>query len=432
MSSRSGSRCGGERSKLRNSASAALMLDGVDYREATVRHVLHVSPYIHPAAGGPPVVVERWAEFAGAYGWHARVLSTPALSPDGGHSLLAAAKDRYELFLVSSALDTLWGVGRANLHRLVQEADIVHLHTMWSPLNAIVASICRRIDKPYVISPHGMLDPYSLGIKSLKKHVYLRIVESRTIRGASGMLFTADDERDLAVAQIGHVPHPGVVGLGADMPGASEEILCSRFRSTHPELADKKLIIFLGRLHPKKRPDVVIRAMRAVRAKMPDAALLMVGDGQQDYVDGLRQLSESLGLGAHVHFLGLVAGEEKWSALASSSVFALPSLQENFAIAVAEALQLGVPVLITDKINIWREIVGAEAGMLLREAFLEGDLANHAVALLGDPHNCRDMSRKARALALRAYTWPASAQKLSAYYDAVLEMHRAARLEKMR
>ncbi len=406
------------------------MLDGADNCKATVRRVLHVSPYIHPAAGGPPVVVERWAEFAGAHGWHARVLSTPALSPDGGRSLLAAAKDRYELSLLSSPFDALWGAGRANVHRLVQEADIVHLHTMWCPLNAIVASVCRRMDKPYVISPHGMLDPYSLGIKSLKKRVYLKMVESRTIRGAAGMLFTADDERDLAVAQIGQVPHPGVVALGADTPNAAEEILRSRFQSAYPELADKKLIIFLGRLHPKKRPDVVIRAMRGVRAKIPDTALLVVGDGQQDYVDSLKQLSESLELRECVHFLGLLRGEEKWAALASSSVFALPSLQENFAIAVAEALQLGVPVLITNKINIWREIVGAEAGMLLREAFLEKDLAHHAIALLGDPHNCRDMGRKARVLAMRAYTWPASAQKLSVYYDAVLEMRRAARLEK--
>jgi glycosyltransferase involved in cell wall biosynthesis len=407
------------------------MLDGADNCKATVRRVLHVSPYIHPAAGGPPVVVERWAEFAGAHGWHTRVLSTPALSPDDGQGLLAAAKDRYELFLVSSALDTLWGAGRANVHCLVQEADIVHLHTMWSPLNAIVASVCRRIDKPYVISPHGMLDPYSLSIKSLKKRLYLKVIERRTILGSAGVLFTADDERDLAIAQIGHVPNPGVVGLGADAPDASDEILRSRFRSTYPELADKKLLIFLGRLHPKKRPDVVIRAMRGVRGKIPDTALLVVGDGQQDYVDSLKQLAESLELRECVHFLGLLRGEEKWAALASSSVFALPSLQENFAIAVAEALQLGVPVLITDKINIWHEIVGAEAGILLRGAFLEDDLAHHAVALLSDPHNCRDMGRQARALALRAYTWPTSAQKLSVYYDAVLEMRRATRLEKI-
>lgn len=406
------------------------MPDGIDRRETGVRRVLHVSPYIHPAAGGPPVVVERWAELAGAYGWHADVLSTPALSPDGGRSLMATAEGRYELSLVSSALDTLWGARRAKIHRLVQDADIVHLHTMWSPLNAMVASICRRSDKPYVISPHGMLDPYSLGIKSLKKRAYLRMVESRTIRSAAGVLFTADDERDLAVAQIGHVPNPGVVGLGADTPGASREVLQARFRSAHPDLADKRLVIFLGRLHAKKRPDAVIRAMPAVCAKAPDAALLLVGGGQEDYVDGLKKLASDLGVSACVHFLGLLTGDEKWSALAASRVFVLPSQQENFAIAVAEALQVGVPALITDRINIWREIVGSGAGMLLQEERLEEDLASQAAALLSDLHRCHDMEQKAHALARRAYTWPASAQKLCAYYETVLQARRTAHAEK--
>jgi len=406
------------------------MPDGVGRREMGERHVLHVSPYIHPAAGGPPIVVERWAELAPPHGWRAHVLSTPALSPDGGRSLMAAAAGRYEMSLVSSALEALWGSGRAKIHRLVRDADIVHLHTMWSPLNAIVARVCRRNDKPYVISPHGMLDPYSLGIRALKKRAYLRMVENRVIRGAAGVLFTADEERDLAMAQVGRVPNPGVVGLGADTPPASREVLETRFRSTRPDLADKRLIIFLGRLHPKKRPDAIIRAMPAIRAKLPDAALLVVGGGEKDYVDGLKKLARNLEMSACVHFLGLLTGEEKWNALAASRVFVLPSLQENFAIAVAEALQVGVPALITDRINIWREIVGSGAGVLLQEERLEDDLASHAAALLGDIPHCHEMGQKARALALRAYTWPVSVQRLSAYYDAVLQPRGMAHAEK--
>jgi len=406
------------------------MPDGVDRREMGERHVLHVSPYIHPAAGGPPIVVERWAELAPPHDWRAHVLSTPALSPDGGRSLMAAAAGRYEMSLVSSALEALWGSGRAKIHRLVRDADIVHLHTMWSPLNAIVARVCRRNDKPYVISPHGMLDPYSLGIRALKKRAYLRMVENRVIRGAAGVLFTADEERDLAMAQVERVPNPGVVGLGADTPPASREVLETRFRSTRPDLADKRLIIFLGRLHPKKRPDAIIRAMPAIRAKLPDAALLVVGGGEKDYVDGLKKLARNLEMSACVHFLGLLTGEEKWNALAASRVFVLPSLQENFAIAVAEALQVGVPALITDRINIWREIVGSGAGVLLQEERLEDDLASHAAALLGDIPRCHEMGQKARALALRAYTWPVSVQRLSAYYDAVLQPRGMAHAEK--
>jgi glycosyltransferase involved in cell wall biosynthesis len=301
---------------------------------------------------------------------------------------------------------------------------------MWSPLNAIVAGVCRRNGKPYVISPHGMLDPYSLGIKALRKRAYFKMIESRTIRGASSVLFTAADERDLAVAQIGTVPNPVIVGLGADTPDTSRAALRARFRAAHPDLADKKLIVFLGRLHPKKRPEAAIRAMPAVRAKIPDAALLLVGGGQDGYVGGLKKLASELGVSDCVHFLGLLTGDEKWSALAASHVFALPSLQENFAIAVAEALQIGLPVLITERINIWREIVDAGAGIALQERRLEEDLARQATALLSDQHRCRDMEQKAQALALRAYTWPVSVQRLCAHYDAILESRKSARAAK--
>lgn len=378
---------------------------------------------MHPAAGGPPVVVERWAEFAGTHGWRARVLSTPRFAEDGGQGLLAAADGRYDLALVPSAWDVVWGGGREALLTLLRSADIVHLHTMWSQLNAVVAMACRRMGKPYVVSPHGMLDPHSLGVKALKKRLYLRLVESRTIGGAAGVVFTADDERDLAIGQIGSVPNPQVVGLGADAPNVSTDRLAEQFRSSHPDLAGKRLLIFLGRLHPKKRPDVAIRAMAKIASQVPDAALLVVGSGEPAYVHELKSFVDRLRLHDHVRFLGHLTGDAKWGALAASRIFVLPSLQENFAIAVAEALQLGTPVLITKTINIWREIVNAGAGIALREEDLEGDLATNAIALLRNPDTCRAMGVSARALAQRAYTWPASTQKICAVYDSVIAAH---------
>jgi glycosyltransferase involved in cell wall biosynthesis len=202
--------------------------------------------------------------------------------------------------------------------------------------------------------------------------------------------------------------------------------LAERFRSSHPDLADKRLLIFLGRLHPKKRPDAVIRAMTSIATSVPDAVLLVVGSGEPGYVDKLRSLAGGLGLSQRVRFLGLLTGDAKWGALAASKLFVLPSLQENFAIAMAEALHLGMPVLITKNINTWREIVGAGAGIVLREEALEDDIARHAADLLRHPDTCLAMGNNARALAQRAYTWPASAQKVCAVYDRVIAEHSVA------
>jgi glycosyltransferase involved in cell wall biosynthesis len=397
--------------------------DAPDHPEAVVRGVLHVSPYIHPAAGGPPVAVERWAELAGAHGWRASVLSTPAFADDSGKSLLVAAEGRYELALVSSAADVVWGAGRRTLLGLLKSADLVHLHTMWSQLNAVVATACRRMHKPYIISPHGMLDPYSLGVKALRKRLYLKLVERRMLAGAASVLFTADDERDLAIDQVGYVPNPQVVGLGADAPDTPTDRLAEQFRSEHPDLADKKLLIFLGRLHPKKRPDAAIRAMTGIVARVPDAVLLVAGSGEPGYVAELETLVRRLDLGSRVRVLGHLMADAKWRALAASDLFVLASLQENFAIATAEALQLGKPVLITKTINIWRDVVDAGAGIALREDVLEEDLADKAVDLLSHPEKCHAMGSNARALAQRAYTWPASTQNVCALYDRVIAAH---------
>jgi glycosyltransferase involved in cell wall biosynthesis len=379
---------------------------------------------MHSAAGGPPVVVERWAVFGGAHGWKARVLSTPAYAVDGGRSLRAAADGRYDLVLVGSAFDVLRGGGRETLLGLLKASDIVHLHTMWSQLNAVVAMACRRMDKPYVVSPHGMLDPYSIGVKALKKRLYLKLVERRTLRGAAAVVFTAEDERDLAIEKVGHVINPQVIGLGADAPDTSPDRLVELFRAAHPDLSTKRLLIFLGRLHPKKRPDVAIRAMAGIVSKVPDAVLLVAGSGESTYVGELETLVNKLGLDGSVRFLGHLTAEAKWSALAASEIFMLPSLQENFAIAVAEALQLGTPVLITKTINIWREIVSAGAGIALREEDLVDDLANHAADLLLDREKRRAMGGRALALAQRAYTWPVSTQRICALYDRVIAAHR--------
>lgn len=400
------------------------MRDVPDLPEGGVRSVLHVSPYMHPAAGGPPVVVERWAELAGAHGWRARVLSTPAYADDGGRSLRAAADGRYNLVLVGSAFDLLRGGARKTLLDLLKTSDIVHLHTMWSLLNAFVAMACRRMGKPYVVSPHGMLDSYSLGVKAWKKRLYLKLVERRAISGAAAIVFTADEERDRAIGEVGHVPNSQVVGLGADAPDTPLDRLADQFRAAHPDLADKRLLIFLGRLHPKKRADVAIRAMRGIVSNVPDAVLLVAGSGEPAYINELESLVNALGLDDHVRFVGHLSGDAKWSALAASELFVLPSLQENFAIAVAEALQLGTPVLITRSINIWREIVGAGAGIALGEENLVGNLATQAADLLLDREKRHAMADRARALAQRDYTWPASTQRICALYDRVLAAHR--------
>lgn len=377
------------------------------------RRVLHVIPYLAAEAGGPPAVVERLVAHGAANGYDARVLSTAEMAsgrgeaegPDAGTTLLPTQRAAF------------YGSGKAQVNDALARADLLHLHTLWSPLVAQAALQARRLGVPYVLSPHGMLDPYSLGQKRLKKRLYLALIERRALDGAARLLFTADDERRLA-APIAGSSRAAVIALGADRPPAAPDILRTEFLAQHPDLQDRKRVIFLGRLHRKKRPRSALRAIAKIRECGDDVCLLIAGSGEAE--PELRAMAREMDLGGNVRFLGFLAGRAKWQALAASDVFLLPSRQENFAIALAEALHAGVPALLTRQVNIWREVTDAGAGDLLDEDDLDESLAAGILAFVNHPPRQRAASEAARRLADQAFDWARSARETHRLYDRVL------------
>ncbi len=321
--------------------------------------VIHVIPYMAAAAGGPPVVVDRLAGLSGQLGWSARVVTTPALATDGGLALRTAAQGRYEVTVLPSQRAAWAGSASRQLEAALRSADILHLHTLWSPLVARAAALARRRGLPYVLSPHGMLDPWSLSKKRLRKRLYMALVERRVIEGASAILFTTEPERDLAQASGLSLPRPMVVPLGADpMPG-ERPMLAQRFFARHPRLAGRRIVLFLGRLHPKKRPELAIEALARLGRAYEDVHLVLAGAGEADYLARLDRLARAGGVRDRVHRTGHLDGLDKWSALAAADLFVLPSQQENFGIAVAEAMQAGLPVVLSRGVNLWPEVVSA-------------------------------------------------------------------------
>jgi glycosyltransferase involved in cell wall biosynthesis len=375
--------------------------------------VLHVTPYLDASAGGPPVVVERLVAEAATNGYEATILTTAKMTTDGGRKLKDAQPGMIMLPSQRAIFDRHW---RAQIKAAISAADLVHLHTMWSPLAAVAARQSIKKGVPYILSPHGMLDPYSTRQKWWKKRLYLSLVERRTIRGAARLLFTAEDERRLAEGLTGPMPS-AVIALGADRPPASLAILRKEFLDQHPDLQNRKCAIFLGRLHEKKRPEIALRAFEKIKEVNPDFCLLIAGTGEEE--QALHALSDTLGLGDVVRFLGFVKGREKWQALAGAKVFLLPSQQENFAIALAEALHAGLPALITGQVNIWREVVEAGAGKVLDPMNLDASLSALCLELLMDDKQQTNASRAAQALADKSFDWCASAKRTYALYDQI-------------
>ncbi len=246
--------------------------------------------------------------------------------------------------------------------------DAVVVHGLWQFHSLAVHRALRGGPVPYFIYPHGMLDPWfkrHYPLKHLKKWLYWPWADYRVLRDAAAVLFTAAEEAKLAAQSFWlYRAKPAVVGYGVALGEPSQLGSAEEFTQTWPETRDRRIVLFLGRLHAKKGGDLLIEAFAQLASSEPDLHLVMAGpDDRSGLRAELEALAVRLGVAHRVTWTGMLGGSAKWSALKAAEVFALPSHQENFGIAVVEALAMGVPVLISDKVNIWREIVDGGAGV---------------------------------------------------------------------
>ncbi|MBY0468292.1 MAG: glycosyltransferase [Burkholderiaceae bacterium] len=245
--------------------------------------------------------------------------------------------------------------------------DAVVVHGLWQHHGLSVWRALRGGPVPYFVYPHGMLDPWfrqSYPLKHAKKLLYWWAAEFRVLRDASAVLFTAEEEQRLAAQTFWpYRVKPAVVGYGVAVADVMARVDAEVFCQQWPATRGKRIVLFLGRLHPKKGGDLLIEAFARVAARDPSLHLVMAGpDDRSGVRAGWENLALRSGVSDRVTFTGMLTGDVKWAALRAAEVFALPSHQENFGIAVVEALAMGVPVLISNKVNIWREIVADDAG----------------------------------------------------------------------
>jgi glycosyltransferase involved in cell wall biosynthesis len=263
---------------------------------------------------------------------------------------------------------------RANRDRF----DGIVIHGLWQYLGYAVRRAIHP-HKPYLVFTHGMLDPYfrrAYPLKHLKKIPYWLLNEYWVLRNANRVLFTSEDESRLARESFwpSHWD-ASVVPYGASAPQGDPETLRQIFFNRYPTLkkadgSTRRFILFLGRIHTKKGCDLLLDAFSQIAERTPDLDLVFAGPDKVNLPGAnnpglsspglkarLSSLAAARGIGHRVHWTGMLYGDAKWGAFYACEAFSLPSHQENFGIAVAEALACGKPVLISDKVNIWKEIV---------------------------------------------------------------------------
>lgn len=350
-----------------------------------------------PVYGGPPVSVSRLGAGLARSG-----VSVGLWAPDGSAITSILVKKEERLLPLAG-----------NLKQVVRsfQPDIVHDNGIWLPYHHSLARLAAHYNLPRMVSIRGMLEPWALAHKRVKKKLAWFAYQKRDLNRAAALHATADSEAE-AIANLGLLPKVAVLPNGVDIPTATAS------HSRAP--AQPRTALFLSRLHPKKGLDRLIDAWNMAR---PQGWRLRIhGPGAAGYCDEVARRIARAGLERQVSLEGPVYGAAKTQAFISADAFLLPSHSENFGIVVAEALAHGVPVLTTTA-TPWQALESEHCGWRVpptSEAIARG----LAEVVAASDETRKAMGLRGRALVKRQFAWRAIAKNMRASYESIVEQSR--------
>lgn len=380
--------------------------------------VLHVTGCYAPATewGGVPAAVLGMSRALRGHGIDVEVVATTQRSRKDLPIIAAGRRDVEGI--PTSYFQSVHRMGRAflapalgpALHRCVRDFDIVHLHMLWTFPGITAARLCQLHRVPYVISLHGSLDPWALQQRRLEKRLFLALAERRNLEKAALLHMTLEAERLATPAWVQKLPS-AVIPLPIDLDpflGLGDPTIRARSYD----------VLVMARIHPMKGFDILVPAMRKVLSSEPRARLLVAGSDEGGYLAQVRCLVRDAGMTNEVVFMGHLDAAARAQALASAAVLAAPSYRENFCLSVAEGMAAGLPVVISDKVNLSDDVVAAGAGHVVP---LDSErLATALLALLSSPQQRERMGAAGRDLVQQRYAPSKVAARLAEAYQAVV------------
>jgi glycosyltransferase involved in cell wall biosynthesis len=326
--------------------------------------ILHIIRSVNPEGGGPIEGVKQLA----------------SVKRNAGHRIEIVSLDAADANFVKQSSIPVHalgpGLGKYGYSRNLNpwlaahchDYDVFVINGIWQYHSFAAHSVFSRKSIPYYIFTHGMLDPWfkqRYPLKHLKKCLYWRWGEYPVLRDAKKVLFTCEEEKILARQSFRpYRCNEQVVNYGTAGHIGNAEQQRALFLNHFPHLQDQRFLLFLSRIHPKKGVDLLIEAFAQTCKSQADLQLVIAGPDQVGSQAELQQLAVKHGIADKITWTGMLSGDMKWGAYQAAEAFVLPSHQENFGIVVAEALSCHLPVLISNKVNIWREIAEDNAGLV--------------------------------------------------------------------
>jgi len=379
--------------------------------------VLHVIPSVAPWRGGPSAAIRAVARGLARQGVDTHVATTndnqPALlevplrRPVEEDGVTYHYFPRQTRFYICSLPFSTW------FWRSATEYDLIHIHTVFSYCSNAAAWIAHQKAIPYIIRPLGVLNRWGFrNRRPLLKQMSFALIEKRLLSRAAVVQYTTEQEKYEA-AGLGFPHRPVVIPNPVEMC-QPESNFRGQFRAQYPELADRRIVLFLSRIDPKKGLDLLLPAFREVLRHDPGAALVIAGEGKPSLVDQLRRMASELDITNSVFWPGFLSGSRRAAAFADADLFVLPSYSENFGMAPVEAMGFGLPVVLTDQVGIHKEVSAARAGIVTPVS--SEAIASALILLLRDDSLRPEMGRNARRLAASQYSVESVASRLRDLY----------------
>jgi glycosyltransferase involved in cell wall biosynthesis len=385
-------------------------------------HTLHVIPSVSAKHGGPSYAVRAIARALKAVDVDVTIATT---DDDGDDARLGVPiGERVDedgagvYYFRRDILPYKVSVGLARwLRSNVSKFDVVHVHALFSFSSTTAAHYAHHKGVPYMIRPLGVLNRYGLeNRRPVLKKLTMPLIENRILRHSATIHYTSEAEKREASEVSAEIAmhRAAVIALPIEREiGEADEL-----RRAFPQIQNKRVILFLSRIDPKKGIELLLDAFAKVSQQLSGVALVIAGKGEANYTAALRQRSKELKIDNNVIWAGHLEGALKAAAFAAADVFVLPSYSENFGIAAGEAMACGIPTIVTEGVAVSEEIRANEAGIVISTEAHE--VASAIYRMLTDLELAGRLSANAKRLAAGRYSLEAIGAQLRNLYDRIL------------
>ena len=379
--------------------------------------VLQVVPSLAPEWGGPVKVVNELAGALEVIGVSSEIIS--AQGRRVGNPETVTNDIPIHLF-ETGPIARLWTAHtpglKKTLARKIPDFDLVHIQELWHYPGYIASKIARSRNVPYIVTIHGELNEWNLQQKRLKKQIYMTAIQQGILQKSAALHAITQAEsnriRQLEIeTPVAMIPNGIHTEEFENLPDRSQ------FVSRYPELENRLIVLFLGRIQQKKGLDILAQAFGNLVRTRHDVRLVVAGPDEDNTLTEIKTILKSQGALEKAVFPGMLTGEQKLEALGAADIFALTSYSEGFSVALLEALSAGLPLVITDECN-FPEVGDSRAGFVVRPN--DSETASALMSLLDSADLRREMSENARRLVRSNYTWERIAEKMFTLYENVI------------